>query len=616
MDNGNFKHFIDGTNLSRAQYLEVFDCALDKLYYVLKGERVPDPFGLEDSQVAPGFITVLFEPSTGTRISFDAAAEAMGCRYPTSAIADPKTTSSKKGEPVYHTVRRLYLQADVNYFAIRSGIAGLTKALAYHFDQEHSGHTMLGNDITFLNAGEATSFHLSQVLLDALGIIVIRDKTFLKAIINDGKTSVGHPHFVKALARFRRSRPENRKKRIAKALDGTRICFAGDAKHSRIVFNWRVLGERDETGQKKFDITYVQVAPEVAQLADQYLINIEDYTQKEMSPDLEVDIFYRIRWQFERGDELFKQIIEEVDAEFRINRAFTAALSQREQPAWVFDALPIDAVHRSIEQEVEDHPNVMCWLQAKMAKPLRMALIKLSYQCWKDDASAKRYRWKVPNSIVPEFIDVRQPIRLSDYIERCKNEGLREEDEVDIKGKPGCNLDHLPVDIIPLLMIYLRRLGFEGRIITSDRVTPRDDQKKSQITKDMMWFPGSFLHVWNPQIIPVLYFLAKGQLTYNVFDPAEDIFSKWQVEHSGRIIRILRCPAGIKDCIDGHRDQVPVTSIFNFFTHFDQVEQKKIMFAECEYCKGIFTSEQMLMRLEQTLNEARNEEIQKVLSIL
>ncbi len=101
---------------------------------------------LEDKIVAMAF----FEPSTRTRLSFEAAVQRLGGRCLT--IADAGATSLRKGESLYDTIRMLSSYADA--IVLRHPNEGAARLASR------------ASDRPVINAGDGAGQHPTQTLLD------------------------------------------------------------------------------------------------------------------------------------------------------------------------------------------------------------------------------------------------------------------------------------------------------------------------------------------------------------------------------------------------------------------------------------------------------------------
>ena len=95
-----------------------------------------------------------FEPSTRTRLSFETAMQRLGGRV--VGFADPNTTSTKKGETLYDTIRIIGQYVDV--ITMRHHLDGAARRAGEATDKP------------IVNAGDGANQHPSQTLLDLFTI--------------------------------------------------------------------------------------------------------------------------------------------------------------------------------------------------------------------------------------------------------------------------------------------------------------------------------------------------------------------------------------------------------------------------------------------------------------
>jgi aspartate carbamoyltransferase catalytic subunit len=94
--------------------------------------------------------TAFFEPSTRTRLSFEAAAQRLGARV--IGFSDPATTSSSKGETLEDTVRML---------------AGYCDLIVMRHPKEGAARRAVEvSSVPIVNAGDGPGEHPTQTLLD------------------------------------------------------------------------------------------------------------------------------------------------------------------------------------------------------------------------------------------------------------------------------------------------------------------------------------------------------------------------------------------------------------------------------------------------------------------
>ncbi|MFA6322426.1 MAG: hypothetical protein WCX71_03005 [Candidatus Buchananbacteria bacterium] len=585
------KHSASVGDLSTQQILHLLDRGIAMLVFVLTKRRVTSLFEAlhKSGQEAPGFVAAMMQASTGTAVSMDAAAWQMMCSNPTASIRAITASSASKGERIHHLVRRLYLSAGINFFAIRSRYEGLVKALALHFDAKHSPHTMLGNNITFLNAGEGARFHPTQVALDLLSIVSWY--LFGEAIMADSGYRMSHPNFLAAIQQFLQLSREDRLARIAAVLEGKTVCFSPDCAKSRVVFDWRSAGP-------KLGMKFLFATPDNPEFRfdSRYLQGIDHHNVDALVPDQPFDVLYKLRWRVEHQPPHVRQLIATLNPSFQIDWRFAEHLRTRKKSAFFLDALPIDKALPSMTSDVEDHPNCLCWLEAFMALAMRMAYIEAGYKCWENEEVVAENCWQLPPSQSAGLIQTRS-MTFTEYEGYLRDHPIKTATHVN-RLLNGCNLDHLrPVGLSDLVKKLLRRLGFSGPIIAAEDVVP--DSNQDGLHKDVMWFPDARLHEWRPEILDVIHMLSEGGMTYNFIDGTSRMVRKFRVDTSkeSKVVGILRCPRGMNpestpdhpepECIDGHEEEVPNTSVFTLYGPDDCRR------ARCFYCESIHTAEEM-----------------------
>lgn len=145
------RHLIEPGNLSIKELDRLFDLS-EKII----GE--PEAY----SQVCRGKIlaTLFFEPSTRTRLSFEAAMQRLGGS--TLGFADPGASSTTKGESLADTIRTVSSYADV--IAMRNPKEGAALVASQY------------SSVPVINAGDGGHHHPTQTLTDLLTIRAIKGK--------------------------------------------------------------------------------------------------------------------------------------------------------------------------------------------------------------------------------------------------------------------------------------------------------------------------------------------------------------------------------------------------------------------------------------------------------
>jgi aspartate carbamoyltransferase catalytic subunit len=137
--------------------ISIKDFSREEIDYILKIAQAMEPIAAKGSDMLKGKIlaTLFFEPSTRTRLSFEAAMHRLGG----SAIgfAEAEIASVKKGENLADTVRVVENYVDV--IALRHPLEGAAR-LASEFAE-----------IPIINGGSGAEEHPTQALLDLYTIL-------------------------------------------------------------------------------------------------------------------------------------------------------------------------------------------------------------------------------------------------------------------------------------------------------------------------------------------------------------------------------------------------------------------------------------------------------------
>jgi aspartate carbamoyltransferase catalytic subunit len=130
----------------------IHDLSDEDLRFLLRRARTMQQGMAEQRHVLDGRIvcTAFFEPSTRTRLSFEAAAHRLGAHV--IGFSDPATTSSAKGETLEDTVRMLAGYSDL--IVMRHPVEGAARRAA------------AVSDVPIVNAGDGPGEHPTQTLLD------------------------------------------------------------------------------------------------------------------------------------------------------------------------------------------------------------------------------------------------------------------------------------------------------------------------------------------------------------------------------------------------------------------------------------------------------------------
>jgi len=137
--------------------ISIKDFTKEEINYILKIAKAMEPLATKGSNMLRGKIlaTLFFEPSTRTRLSFEAAMHKLGGS--TIGFAEAELASVKKGENLADTVRTVENYADI--IAVRHPLEGAAR-LAAEFAK-----------VPIINGGSGAEEHPTQALLDLYTIM-------------------------------------------------------------------------------------------------------------------------------------------------------------------------------------------------------------------------------------------------------------------------------------------------------------------------------------------------------------------------------------------------------------------------------------------------------------
>ncbi len=223
--------------------ISIEDFTRQEVDFILNVSKTMEPIATKTSDMLKGKIlaTLFFEPSTRTRLSFEAAMQKLGGT--TIGIAEIESASTKKGENLADTIRTVENYADV--IALRHPLDGAAK-LAAEFSK-----------IPVINAGSGSEEHPTQALLDLYTMQKEKGK-----------------------------------------IDGLKIALVGDLRYGRTVHSLAYA-------LSLFDIELCLVSPDSLRMRREVLRAIKNKIVVSESPNLEktipqVDVLYITRIQKER----------------------------------------------------------------------------------------------------------------------------------------------------------------------------------------------------------------------------------------------------------------------------------------------------------------------------
>lgn len=297
------RHLLDTTDLSLEEIDSIIATAMDIIENKEKYAHICDGKKLA---------TLFFEPSTRTRLSFEAAMMELGGNV--LGFSEAASSSASKGETVEDTVRMVSCYADI--IAMRHPLEGAPRVASFK------------SGVPIINAGDGGHSHPTQTMTDLLTIF--REK---------GR------------------------------LDNMTVGLCGDLKFGRTVHSLIKAMSRYN------NVKFILIAPKELAIPDYIKTDILDKsgceykeveTMEEAMPEL--DVLYMTRVQRER---FFSE-----DEYLKVKDAFILDLSKLETAKNDLTIMhPLPRVNE-IATEVDDDPRAKYFVQALNGKYVRMALIK------------------------------------------------------------------------------------------------------------------------------------------------------------------------------------------------------------------------------------------------
>ena len=302
------RHLIEPGDLSVSEVEEI--CSLAE-------QMIVDPNSFQDVCRGKILATLFFEPSTRTRLSFEAAMLHLGGAV--EGFADASVTSGTKGETLADTIRVVYSYVDV--IAMRNPKEGAALLASKY------------SPVPIINAGDGGHSHPTQTLTD---LVTIR--------------------------------------RLMGGFEGHTVGFCGDLKFGRTVHSLAQAMSRYK------NVKFVFISPKELCVPD-YLIknvlepnNIEYVTAERLEDVLgDLDILYMTRVQKER-------FFNEQDY-IRLKDSYILDKEKMKLAKQKMIVLhPLPRVNE-IAPEVDDDPRAAYFKQVKYGMYARMALISKVTGC-------------------------------------------------------------------------------------------------------------------------------------------------------------------------------------------------------------------------------------------
>lgn len=297
------RHLLDTTDLSLEEVDEIIKTAIDIIDNKEKYAHICDGKKLA---------TLFFEPSTRTRLSFEAAMMELGGNV--LGFSEAGSSSAAKGETVEDTVRMVSCYADI--IAMRHPLEGAARVASFK------------STVPIINAGDGGHLHPTQTLTDLLTIY--REK---------GR------------------------------LDNMTVGLCGDLKFGRTVHSLIKAMSRYE------NVKFILISPKELSIPDYIKYDILEKAGCEYSEVGEMDeimpmldVLYMTRVQRER---FFSE-----DEYLKVKDAFILDVDKLENAKSDLTIMhPLPRVNE-ITTRVDDDPRAKYFVQALNGKYVRMALIK------------------------------------------------------------------------------------------------------------------------------------------------------------------------------------------------------------------------------------------------
>jgi aspartate carbamoyltransferase catalytic subunit len=258
--------------------ISIKDFSREEIDYILNVAKAMEPIAAKGSDMLKGKIlaTLFFEPSTRTRLSFEAAMHRLGGS--TIGFADAEIASVKKGENLADTVRTVENYADV--IALRHPLEGAAR-LAAEFAK-----------VPIINGGSGAEEHPTQALLDLYTIM--KDK---------------------------------------RKIDGLKIAFVGDLRYGRTVHSLAYA-------LSNYNVELYLVSPESLKMRREVLETIKGKITVTEKTNLEkivplIDVLYVTRIQKERFPDLAEYV--KVKGSYKID---LETLSKAKEDLTILHPLP------------------------------------------------------------------------------------------------------------------------------------------------------------------------------------------------------------------------------------------------------------------------------------
>jgi aspartate carbamoyltransferase catalytic subunit len=311
---------IKASDFKNKHFISMMDYSREELDYILTVADKMVEMEKTGSTLAKGKVlgSMFFEPSTRTRLSFETAMMRLGGTVTT--VADPMTSSAKKGETFEDTISTISNYVDI--IAMR------------HPDNDAALRAKKVASVPYINGGSGTWEHPTQTMLDLHCIRYAKGK-----------------------------------------IDGLTIGMVGDLKNGRTVHSLL-------KALRNYDVKVYCIAPDVLKMKKEVIEEVKDKIEVIEVRDLpttmpNLDVVYMTRVQRERFDS--QEEYDKVKDSYIMDRNMVVNNGKKD----VVIMHPLPRVNE-ITTEVDDLPNAWYFRQVKHGIYARMAIIALALGLWED----------------------------------------------------------------------------------------------------------------------------------------------------------------------------------------------------------------------------------------
>jgi len=311
---------VQASDFKGKHFISMMDYNREELDYLLSVADKMVELEKTGCDLAKGKVlgSMFFEPSTRTRLSFETAMMRLGGSVTT--VADPKTSSAKKGETFEDTIRTISNYVDI--IAMR------------HPDNDAALRAKKVATVPYINGGSGTWEHPTQTLLDLHCIRYAKGK-----------------------------------------IDGLVIGLVGDLKNGRTVHSLL-------KALRNYDVTVYCIAPEALKMRKEVIDEVKDKIKVIEVSDLpstmpKLDVVYMTRVQRERFAS--EEEYEVVKDSYILDKKMVLDHGKKD----VVIMHPLPRINE-IATDVDELPNAWYFKQVKHGIYTRMAIIALALGLWED----------------------------------------------------------------------------------------------------------------------------------------------------------------------------------------------------------------------------------------